>query len=320
MKKINVGIIGAAGYTGSELIRLLLHHPHVSLSYLVSTTYAGHAVGSVFPDLFGLCQMEFVAAPTSEVAVVFLCIAHGAATTYLENHPFSAATKIIDLSSDHRTQTADFVYGLPEWNKTQIAEATKIANPGCFATAIQLGLLPLLQQAILPKQIHIHAITGSTGAGKTLSEKTHFSKRAANASVYQVFSHPHLVEINATLSSVTQQQPPALYFIPQRGAFTRGIMACMSMELHTSINLEALYTKFYETHPFTFLVPTLIDLKTVVHTNRCLLNIIQKDQQLLIVSYIDNLIKGASGQAIQNMNIMMGLPEDIGLQLNANIF
>ena len=320
LKKINVGIIGAAGYTGSELIRILLHHPFVSISYVVSNTFAGKKVTQVFYELLGECNLVFVTAPTSDVDIVFLCVAHGAAKTYLEKFPFSANTKIIDLSSDHRTAAPDFVYGLPEWNKEHIVNASKIANPGCFATAIQLGILPLLKQRVLPNQMHINAITGSTGAGKSLSEQTHFSKRTANASVYQVLTHPHLIEINATIASSMQAMLPNIFFVPQRGAFARGIMACISMEINTTLNIEECYNSFYEQHPFTFYIPEPIDLKTVVNTNRCFINLYQKDKQLVVVSYIDNLIKGASGQAVQNMNLMSGYPEHLGLQLKASTY
>lgn len=319
MNKIKVGIIGASGYTGSELLRLLLLHPQAEIAFAYSRTHAGKPVTSVFPDLLGLCQLDFTDQPTLNPDVVFLCVAHGETQGILEKFPFDAKVKIIDLSRDNRyAPNSSYVYGLPELNREKIRTAQYIANPGCFATAVQLGLLPLAQHKLLPRHIHVHAITGSTGAGMSLSETSHFSNRHSNVSVYNVFEHPHVSEIQSGLNQMSAASE--LLFIPQRGPFTRGIMASISMVLDHDKPVFPLFESYYSDHPFTYTTEQSVSLKQVVNTNKCLLNIIQKKDKVSIITFIDNLMKGASGQAVQNMNLMFGLNEVTGLQLKPNIY
>ncbi len=323
---IKVGIIGGSGYTGGELIRLLIHHPKVEIQFVYSTTRAGTKVSATHTDLLGQTQLLFSDEVDPNIDMVFLCLGHGNSTKFLQEHPFSESTKIIDLSNDFRLKTnssfggRDFVYGLPELNKDMIKKAGNIANPGCFATAIQLALLPLAEAQLLDKEVHINATTGSTGAGVGLSPTTHFSWRENNMSHYKAFTHQHLGEINESLKHL-QNDKGKLLFIPNRGNFTRGIWATAYTHFKGSES-EAinLYKNYYKESPFTQVSDEPIALKQVVNTNFCHLHVIVHDGMILIASAIDNLLKGASGQAVQNMNLMFGFPEMEGLQLKSGVY
>ena len=320
---IRVGIIGGAGYTGGELIRLLLLHSHVSIVFVHSKSQANQPIYKVHKDLIGETAMHFTQEVSQEIDVLFLCVGHGDAKVFLEEHPLDKHIKIIDLSQDYRLKSADnsFVYGLPELNREKIREAKAVANPGCFATAIQLALLPLVAQGLIKDEVVIHALTGSTGAGQSLSETSHFSWRANNVSAYKAFTHQHLKEIKQSLVQLEQGFDEAITFVPIRGDFTRGIFT--SLVVKTSYSLEELYVLFnlfYQDHPFVHITLDGIDLKQVVNTNKCLISLVKEGEELLIVSTIDNLLKGASGQAVQNMNLMFGLAEDTGLRLKASAF
>lgn len=321
--KIKVGIVGGAGYTGGELLRLLLNHPAVEFVFVHSKSQANQPVYSVHTDLFGDTDLQFTAELKEDVDVVFLCLGHGDSQLFLQQHAFGQAVKIIDLSQDFRLKKEgnSFVYGLPELNATQIRSAQYIANPGCFATAIQLALLPLAAQQVLPKSIHIQAITGSTGAGQGLAATSHFSWRANNLSVYKAFTHQHLGEIGESLRQLQPQEQPAIKFIPERGDFARGIFVSAVMESTLRlVDLQAMYASYYATHPFTHFSEEAIHLKQVVNTNKCLISIEKHQGDVLITSAIDNLLKGASGQAVQNMNLLFGLDEKTGLNLKASAF
>lgn len=324
MAKIKVGIMGGAGYTGGELIRLLVWHPSVELVFVHSKSQAGKLVCDIHTDLLGDLSLRFTNQVLPGVDVVFLCVAHGEAKKLLSEYDFKPTVKIIDLSRDFRIgdeQGQSFVYGLPELNKKEIAKAMRVANPGCFATAIQLALLPLAKHKLLGSDIFISCTTGSTGAGQAFSETSHFSKRQNNHSVYKPFVHEHLAEIGQSVRKLQPVFEHATVMLPQRGSFTRGILA--SLSLQTNVDQESLYELFasyYATHPFVHLSKASIDLKQVVNTNKCVLYLEKHKNQLLIVSVIDNLLKGASGQAVQNMNLMFGLPESTGLKLKASAF
>jgi len=323
---ITAGIIGGSGYTGGELIRLLLHHSEVEIDFIFSTTRAGKPVVTAHPDLLGATDLQFTNQVNHDVAIVFLCLGHGNSTKFLNEHQFSKATKIIDLSNDFRLQKdalldgKSFIYGLPELNKTKIQEANYIANPGCFATAIQLALLPLANSNTLGNDVHINAVTGSTGAGVSPSSTTHFSWRNNNMSWYKPFTHQHLGEINESLKGL---QPTAgeLYFLPNRGNFTRGILATAYTHFSGS-ETEAFqcYNDYYADAEFTQVSTEAIHLKQVVNSNQCHIHLHKYNNTLLITSAIDNLLKGASGQAIQNMNLMFGFEESEGLKLKAGVF
>ena len=319
MKK--VGIIGGSGYTGGELIRLVLHHPALALDFVYSTTRPGTPLHHTHADLLGAGAPNFTSDINPEVDVVFLCVGHGKSIAFLDQNQFSEKTILIDLSNDFRLsadaqyQKNNFVYGLPENQKEEIENANAIANPGCFATAIQLALLPLAKNGKITAPIHVNATTGSTGAGVGLSSTGHFSWRNNNFSWYKPFTHQHLGEIEETLGN------PKLYFLPQRGNFTRGIFASCYTPFDGSLkDAEAMYKDFYNSHPFTHVSDKELTLKQVVNTNHCALHLHQYEDQLLVTSVIDNLLKGASGQAIQNLNLMMGWEEDLGLQLKASVF
>ena len=319
MKK--VGIIGGSGYTGGELIRLVLHHPALALDFVYSTTRPGTPLHHTHADLLGAGAPNFTSDINPEVDVVFLCVGHGKSVAFLDQNQFSEKTILIDLSNDFRLSTDaqyqkyNFVYGLPENQKEEIENANAIANPGCFATAIQLALLPLAKNGKITAPIHVNATTGSTGAGVGLSSTGHFSWRNNNFSWYKPFTHQHLGEIEETLGN------PKLYFLPQRGNFTRGIFASCYTPFDGSLkDAEAMYKDFYNSHPFTHVSDKELTLKQVVNTNHCALHLHQYEDQLLVTSVIDNLLKGASGQAIQNLNLMMGWEEDLGLQLKASVF
>ncbi len=331
--KIKAGIIGGAGYTGGEMLRILLNHPNVEIAFVNSKSNAGNYTYEVHTDLFGDTELKFSSGLFDNIDVLFLCVGHGDAKKFLEENSIAGHIKIIDLSQDFRlaanTKLGDrqFVYGLPELQKTSIKEALNIANPGCFATCIQLGLLPLAAKNILLKEVHISATTGSTGAGQSLSPTSHFTWRNDNLSVYKAFNHQHLKEISQSLNQLQSDFPiyPSdenkLNFIPYRGGFTRGILASIYTECDLS-EKEALklYVDFYAEHPFTHVTTRDIDLKQVVNTNKCFLQIKKHGNKIFVVSIMDNLLKGASGQAVQNMNLMFGLEETAGLKLKANAF
>ena len=317
MKK--AGIIGGGGYTAGELLRLLVHHPGVDIAYVYSRSQAGRPVTSVHDDLIGDTDLLFQDTFHEAVDVLFLCMPHGEAGKFLEENQFPDDLLIIDLSNDFRYKsTGDgFVYGLPELNRDAIAAGKKIANPGCFATAIQLALLPMADRQQIKSEVHIHAITGSTGAGQQLQATSHFSWRNNNISVYKAFNHQHLHEIRASLEQLQPEGVPGLNFIPVRGNFSRGIMASVYFDLPgTEVSeIQQWYRDFYRDHPFVVISRENPHLKQVVNTNKCLLYIEKHENKVLVISMIDNLVKGASGQAVQNMNLGLGFAETLGLQL-----
>lgn len=324
MAKAQVGIVGGGGYTAGELIRILLYHPNVELAWVHSKSQAGKPLSSVHQDLLGDTNLGFTdRLDWSGIDVVFLCSGHGASRAFLESESVPADTKIVDLSHDYRMADSkhDFIYGLPELYGRQITEANRVANPGCFATAIQLGLLPLAQAGLLRDDVHIHAITGSTGAGQEPTASSHFSWRNNNVSVYKPFTHQHLPEIKQSLLGLQPDFPGILQFIPVRGNFTRGIFASLYTKIDESLpEVKNIYQHFYEAAPFVHLTTENPHLKQVVNTNKCVLYLQQHEGTLLIISLIDNLLKGASGQAVQNMNLMMGWDEKQGLQLKGAFF
>lgn len=323
---IKVGIIGGSGYTGGELIRILLQHPQAKIAFVYSTTRAGKAITTVHPDLLGQTDLSFSGEVDPGVDVVFLCLGHGNSKAFLQKNSFSPTTKIIDLSNDFRLGAdanfmgREFVYGLPELNEGKIKAADAVANPGCFASAIELALLPLAKENLLQGEVHIHAITGSTGAGAGLSPTSHFSWRENNLSWYKPFTHQHLGEISQSLSSFGGSHGP-LRLLPIRGNFTRGILATAYTHFEGSLDsaLER-YATFYSDAVFTQLSREEIHLKQVVNTNQCHLHLHRHEELLLITSAVDNLLKGASGQAVHNMNLMFGLPQTQGLMLKAGVF
>ncbi|WP_278035689.1 N-acetyl-gamma-glutamyl-phosphate reductase [Flavobacterium nitratireducens] len=319
---INVGIIGGSGYTAGELIRILMFHPNAKLDFVYSTTNAGKPLSIAHQDILGDIEMNFTDAINPDVDVVFLCLGHGKSIAFLENNIFSDNTKIIDLGNDFRlTKDKDFngksfVYGLPELNKNDIKKANYIANPGCFATAIQLALLPLAAEGALTEDVHINATTGSTGAGVGLAATSHFSWRNNNFSHYKAFEHQHLGEINQSINQLQSDYTNELIFIPNRGDFPRGIFATLYTKSEESLeDLVAKYEAFYANQPFVTVTTTNINMKQVVQTNKCIISLMKKGNRVLITSTIDNLLKGASGQAVQNMNLMFGLEETTGLHL-----
>ena len=319
---IKVGIIGGSGYTAGELIRILMFHPNATLDFVYSTTNAGKPLSIAHHDLMGDIEMNFTDQVNPNVNVVFLCLGHGKSKAFLEQNQFSKDTKIIDLGNDFRLNKdaefngKQFVYGLPELNKTAIQSANYIANPGCFATAIQLALLPLAKNGLLNEDVHINATTGSTGAGVSPSETTHFSWRNNNMSHYKAFEHQHLGEINQSIQQLQSGYPNELIFVPNRGDFARGIFATLYTTVEDSLeNIVAKYEAYYADQPFVTITTTNINMKQVVQTNKCIISLLKKGNRLLITSVIDNLTKGASGQAIQNMNLLFGLEETTGLHL-----
>ncbi len=324
-KAIRVGIVGGAGYTGGEMLRILLNHPAVDLVFVHSRSNAGAPIHTLHGDLFGETDLRFSSELNENIDVLFLCVGHDEAKTFLLGNKIKKTIKIIDLSQDFRlskdaeTEGRKFVYGLPELNRDEILEAKNIANPGCFATAIQLGILPLAKAGIL-NEVHTSGITGATGAGQQLQATSHFSWRANNIQAYKSLTHQHLNEIMQTIGNLQPVHKP-LNFIPWRGDFTRGIY--VTSYTHCDLKLKDaydLYDSFYSKHPFTKVSNEMIDLKQVVNTNKCLLHLEKTDDKLIIHSVIDNLVKGASGQAVQNMNLMFGLNETEGLRLKANYF
>ncbi|MCH6202072.1 N-acetyl-gamma-glutamyl-phosphate reductase [Aquiflexum sp. LQ15W] len=322
MKKIKTAIIGAAGYTGGELLRLLVYHPVCELVYVHSNSQKGKKVTEVHPDLIGDTELLFTdKVETKGIDAVFLGLPHGETKGFLENHPFSPNTLIIDLSTDFRDESNGFVYGLPEVNKSKIQNAKKIANPGCFATGIQLALAPAIQKSWVRNTIQVSGITGSTGAGKKLAETSHFSYRTGNMSVYKLFTHQHLKEIKQTFGQLNPEFKQDLLFVPYRGNFSRGIWITAYFPFEGDLD-EALkvYKDFYQDAPFTHVSDQDIDMKQAVNTNKCILYLQKENGQLVIYAAIDNLLKGASGQAVQNFNIAFGLEETTGLNLKSIAF
>lgn len=330
MEKIKIGIIGGAGYTGGELIRLLLNHPGANISYIHSRSNAGKPVNTVHQDLLGETNLQFTddlsLLKNDSLDLLFLCLGHGESKTFLAGNPVSGPTKLIDLANDFRLEAQSsfgdrqFVYGLPELNRQQIRLAQNIANPGCFATAIQLGLLPLAKAGLLT-DIYTTGITGSTGAGQSLSTTSHFSWRANNIQAYKTLTHQHLDEIGESLLQLQPLNDVDLSFVPWRGDFTRGIF--ISSTLHCDLSIEELnllYAEFYSGHPFTQLSKDPIFMKQVVNTNKAVIQLEKAGSKLVVHSALDNLLKGACGQAVQNMNLLFGFDETTGLKLKANYF
>ena len=321
--QIKAGIIGGAGYTGGETVRLLLNHPNVELSFVQSRSQAGKKITDLHVDLIGETNLVFVDAYQDDVDLLFLCLPHGESKTFVAETAINSETKIIDLGNDFRLEgevgSRSFVYGLPEIFKKEIQGASNIANPGCFATTILLGLLPLAAEGL--GDVHTTGITGSTGAGQKLQETTHFTWRANNISAYKTLSHQHLREINQTLRTIHPSFTGAVNFVPWRGDFTRGIFVTSMVKSSQSLEeVIALYEAFYKGHPFTHVTSGTLDMKQVVNTNKCIIQIEKVGDTLAIHSALDNLIKGASGQAIQNMNLMFGFEETAGLRLKNIVF
>ena len=325
--KINIGIIGAAGYTGGELLRIVINHPSVNIAFAHSKSQIGKPVYATHTDLLGDTELTFsgediqILLNQESLNAIFLCSGHGESKKFLDEYNVPETVKIIDLSTDFRDESNGFTYGLPELQKEKIKTSTKIANPGCFATSIELAILPLANAGLLKEDVHVSAVTGSTGAGQSLSATTHFSWRNNNLSIYKAFTHQHLTEINMSLKKLQAGFDKAVNFVPYRGDFTRGIMANVYTPFSGTIEeAKALYKNYYAEHPFTHVSDSPIDVKQVVNTNKCFIHLELHDGQLLISSIIDNLTKGASGQAVQNLNLIFGLPEDAGLRLKAPSF
>ena len=324
---IKIGILGGAGYTAGELIRLLINHPEAELKFINSESNAGNLVSDVHGGLLGECNMTFTSSmPFDDVDVVFFCFGHGKSEQFLQEHTIPEHVRIIDLAQDFRLKgDHDYVYGLPELNREAIRQARHVANPGCFATCIQLALLPAARQGLLVSDISVNAITGSTGAGQRPQATTHFSWRMGNMSIYKAFKHQHVPEIRQSLQQVQGYLDAAIDFIPYRGDFARGIFATSVVKLPKDCSLSTdeiiqAYKDFYRDAAFTHYVDKAIDLKQVVNTNKCLVHVDVFDGKILITSCIDNLLKGAVGQATQNMNIMFGIDETEGLKLKPSAF
>ena len=324
---IQIGIIGGAGYTAGELIRILLRHKKVTINFVYSTSNAGNRISSIHQDLVGETSMKFTSVINDKVDVLFLCLGHGNSKSFLEKHLFFDTTKIIDLSNDFRLdenvnfQGREFIYGLPELNKEAIKSANSIANPGCFATAIQLAILPLANNQLLKDDIHVNAVTGATGAGTSLSTTTHFTWRDNNFSYYKPFMHQHLGEINKSIQQLQNSFSKEICFMPNRGNFSRGIFATAYTNYDGTLGeAKKLYHDFYKDAQFTHISDEDLHLKQVVNTNKCLIHLHKHENKLLIASIIDNLVKGASGQAVHNMNLMLEFAEDEGLQLKGTYF
>jgi len=319
--KLNIGIIGGAGYTGGELLRILLQHPAVEISLVHSKSQAGKPVYHTHQDLLGETDLTFTDRLDITADILFLCMGHGESKVFLSENQFSPGVKMIDLSQDFRDESNGFVYGLPELQREKIKSAQKVANPGCFATCIELALLPLAKENQIQEDVHISAITGSTGAGQSLSATSHYSWRNGNISVYKAFTHQHLKEIRQNLTRLQPGFNRKINFIPYRGSFTRGIFAsCYTSTDLTLPQAIELYKAYYKDHPFTHISSDPVDVKRVVNTNKCFLYLEKVEDQLLITSVIDNLTKGASGQAVQNMNLITGMEETLGLGLKPVFF
>ena len=321
---MRIGILGGAGYTGGELIRLLINHPQAEIVFVNSESNAGNPVADVHEGLYGDTDLRFTdAMPFSEVDVLFFCFGHGKSRLFMQEHDIPANVRIIDLAQDFRlaAEGNDFVYGLPEINRERIASARHVANPGCFATCIQLGLLPAASMGLLTRDVAVNAITGSTGAGQKPGATTHFSWRADNMSIYKPFTHQHVPEIRQSLAQVQGRLDADIDFIPYRGNFARGIFATEVVRTETPIEqIVEGYKSFYKDEPFTHYVDRQIDMKQAVNTNKCLVHCEKFGDKLLVTACIDNLLKGAVGQAVENMNIMFGLEETMGLKLKPSAF
>lgn len=320
---IKAGIIGGAGYTAGELLRILMEHPGAEAGFIHSSSHNEMPVTTVHRDLVGETDLHFTEIDFNKADVLFLCMGHGKSADFLSEHTIPGHLKIVDLSRDFRLPAPgnEFIYGLPELNRDKIKHAEKIANPGCFATAINLALLPLIASKQLKTDIHVSAITGSTGAGQALTPAASFNWRSSNMGVYKIFEHQHLDEIHQIIRQMNVSCPGEVLFMPMRGSFTRGILA--SVYTRTDLNenaLNSLYCQYFQKHPFVTVSKEDIDIKQVVNTNKCLLHVIRKKDYAVIISVIDNLIKGASGQAVQNMNLMFDLDEKAGLKLKPVVF
>ena len=324
MSSVRIGILGAAGYTGGELLRLLLNHPQAEVVFANSESNAGNLVSDVHGGLEGETDLRFTSdMPFDKVDVVFFCFGHGKSEAFLSEHAMPSDVKVIDLAQDFRISapTHDYVYGLPETHRDTIRGCRHLANPGCFATCIQLAMLPALKAGIISGDIHVNGITGSTGAGQKPSATTHFSWRNDNCSIYKAFTHQHLLEINQTVQELHPGYDGRVLFIPQRGCFSRGIFVTAYAKCDAPIeDARALYREYYGGAAFTHVVDKCPDMKQVVNTNKALVHVDRFEDQLLMVSCIDNLLKGAVGQAVQNMNLMFGLDEKAGLGLKASAF
>ena len=323
MKKI--GVVGGSGFTGGELIRILLNHPKFKIKFIYSLSQNGKNIHEIHPDLLGKTDIIFSDQITTDVDVLFLCLGHGKSRIFLDKYSFNSDTIIIDLSSDFRLinnnkyKSRNFLYSLPEFNREKIKQSKSISNPGCFATAIQIGLLPLLVNNLIKNDIHVNAITGSTGAGKISSDTNNFNWRNNNLSIYKPFNHQHLNEIYQTLNILGNNSK--IYFVPYRGNFTRGIFTSIYMKLdHEIKDIEIIYKDFYKNHPFTFLSKNDINLKEVINTNNCHVKIQFHERIIHITTVLDNLLKGASGQAVQNLNIIYGYEESLGLNFKGSIY
>ena len=324
LNMVKIGILGAAGYTGGELIRVLLNHPEAQIVFANSESNAGNLVADVHEGLYGDTDMRFTdEMPFDDVDVVFFCFGHGKSEQFLREHSIPSKVKIIDLAQDFRLAAPDndYVYGLPEINRERIATAQHVANPGCFATCIQLGLLPAAKMHLINTDVSVNAITGSTGAGQKPGATTHFSWRNNNLSIYKAFRHQHIAEIRQSLSQVQGHLEASIDFIPYRGDFARGIFATEVVRTDADIEvIETAYRDFYREAAFTHYVDKPLDLKQVVNTNKALVHCDKIDDKLLITSCVDNLLKGAVGQAVQNMNLMFGIDERAGLRLKPSAF
>jgi N-acetyl-gamma-glutamyl-phosphate reductase len=320
---IKAGIIGGAGYTAGELIRLLINHPETEIAFINSSSNAGHKVTDVHEGLYGECDLVFTdKLPLDTIDVLFFCTAHGDTKKFIESHDIPEELRIIDLSQDYRIKgDHDFIYGLPELNRRATCKSKHVANPGCFATAIQLGLLPLAKHLMINDDVMVNAITGSTGAGVKPGATSHFSWRNNNMSIYKPFQHQHIAEIKQSLKQLQNSFDSEIDFIPYRGDFARGIFATLVVKTKVELEeIERLYEEYYEKDSFVHIVKENIDLKQVVNTNKCLIHLEKHGDKLLIVSCIDNLLKGASGTAVHNMNLMFNLEETVGLRLKPSAF
>lgn len=321
---IRVGIIGGAGYTAGELIRLLVNHPDVEITFINSSSNAGNKITDVHEGLYGECDLTFTdELPLQDIDLLYFCTAHGDTRKFIESHELPQELKIIDLSMDYRiaSDEHEFVYGLPELNRRATCKARYVANPGCFATAIQLALLPLAKNLLLNNDIYVNAITGSTGAGVKPGATSHFSWRDNNLSVYKAFDHQHIPEIVQSLKQLQNSFDVDINFIPYRGNFPRGIFATIVLKCKVELSeINRMFAEYYEKDSFVHIVDKNIDLKQVVNTNKCLLHLEKHGDKLFIISCIDNLLKGASGQAVHNMNLMFNLEETVGLKLKPSAF
>lgn len=319
---IRVGIAGGAGYTAGELVRLLINHPSVELRYIQSESHKGEPIHSVHSDMIYV-DLNFSDINFEDIDLLFICMGHGNSAKFLAENPVPEGVKIIDLSNDFRLKAdaGEFVYGAPELNREQIKSCDKVANPGCFATSINLALLPLAAAGLLPEEVNVVGITGSTGAGQKPTHDTHFSNRNSNLSNYKVFTHQHLGEIGETLVAAGGSESVDIAFVPVRGCYTRGIMSDVVVRLDEDVEkITEIYKAYYKDHPFVCVSDKPVYMKQVVNTNYCFLSLQKSGRKLLITSVVDNLLKGASGQAVQNMNLMFGLDEMEGLRLKANYF